>query len=81
MALNSFHKYVSAIRKSESFKPVVMQHPLLDTCRVVAKRNDKWASYVFTSVGIKELQGIMGDGLIISSDYDTHEMYAYDMWM
>ena len=81
MALNSFHKYVSAIRKSKEFKPVYMEHPLGLTGRVVAKRNDGWAAYVFTSVGIKELQEICGDGLCISSDYNTREMYAYDMWM
>lgn len=81
MSLNSFHKYVSSLRKSESFKPVAMKHPLLDYNRVVAKRNDKWSSYVLTSVGIKELQDIMGDGLIITSDLDTHEMYAYNMWI
>ena len=82
MAMNSFHKYVSAIRKSKNFKPVYMPHPILELSgRVVAKRNDEWGAYVFTSVGIKELQEICGDGLVISSDYNTREMYAYDMWM
>jgi hypothetical protein len=84
MAMNSFHKYVSAIRKSKNFKPVYIEHPLGLTGRVVAKSKDEWAAYVFTSAGIKELQGIMGDGLIITSDYNIHftrEMYAYDMWM
>ena len=79
MAMNSFHKYISAIRKSKNFKPVYMEHPLGLIGRVVAKRNDEWAAYVFTSVGIKELQEICGDGLCIS--YNTHGMYAYDMWM
>ena len=79
MAMNSFHKYVSAIRKSKNFKPVYMPHPLGLTGRVVAQRNEEWAAYVFTSVGIKELQEICGDGLVIS--YNTHGMYAYDMWM
>jgi hypothetical protein len=82
MAMNSFHKYVSAIRKSKYFKPVYMPHPLPGLSgRVVAKRNDEWAAYVFTSVGIKELSEIMGDGLVITSDYNTREMYAYDMWL
>ena len=81
MAMNSFHKYFSAIRKSKNFKPVFMEHPLGLRGRVVAKRNDEWAAYVFTSVGIKELSEIMGDGLVITSDYNTREMYAYDMWL
>jgi hypothetical protein len=82
MAMNSFHKYVSAIRKSKNFKPVYMPHPLPGLSgRMVAKRNDEWAAYVFTIVGIKELQEIMGDGLVITSDYNTREMYAYDMWL
>ena len=82
MAMNSFHKYVSAIRKSKNFKPVYMPHPILELSgRVVAKRNDEWGAYVFTSVGIKELQEICGDGLCISSDYNTREMYAYNFWV
>jgi hypothetical protein len=81
MALNSFHKYVSAIRKSKNFKPVYQDHPLGLSGRVVAKRNDEWAAYVFTSVGIKELQEICGDGLIITTDIKTHEMIAYNMWV
>ena len=58
-----------------------MPHPLGLSSRVVAQRNDEWAAYVFTSVGIKELQEICGDGLVITSDYNTREMYAYDMWI
>ena len=81
MALNSFHKYVSAIRKSKNFKPVYQDHPLGLSGRVVAKRNDEWAAYVFTSVGMKELQEICGDGLIITTDIKTHEMIAYNMWV
>jgi len=82
MAMNSFHKYVSAIRKSKNFKPVYMPHPLLGLSgRVVAKRNDEIGMYVFTSVRIKELQEIIGDGLVITADYNTREMYAYDMWV
>jgi len=81
MSINSFHKYVSAIRKSKSFKPVYMEHPLGLSGRVVAKRNDQWAAYVLTSLSIKELYEIMGDGLVITSDYNTREMYAYDMWV
>lgn len=81
MAVNSFHKYVSAIRKSKSFKPAYMPHPLGLSGRVVAKRNDEWAAYVFTSASIRELQEICGDGLVITSDYNTREMYAYDFWM
>ena len=81
MSMNSFHKYVSAIRKSKYFKPVYMPHPLGLSGRVVAKRNDEIGMYVFTSVGIKELSEIMGNGLVITSDYNTKEMYAYDMWL
>ena len=81
MAMNSFHKYVSAIRKSKNFKPVVKSHPWNIHHRVVAVRNDEWTAYDFTSVGIKELQEICGDGLVITTDIKTHEMYAYDMWM
>jgi hypothetical protein len=82
MAMNSFHKYVSAIRKSKNFKPVYMPHPLPGLSgRVVAKRNDEWAAYVFTSVGIKELQEICGDGLVVTADHNSREMYAYDMWV
>ena len=81
MAMNSFHKYVSAIRKSKNFKPVCMDHPLGLSNRVVAKRNDEWGAYVFTSVGIKELLEIMGDGLVITVDHKTKEMIAYDMWV
>ena len=81
MAMNSFHKYVSAIRKSKNFKPVYQPHPLGLSGRVIAKRNEETAMYVFTSARIKELQEIMGDGLVITSDYNTNEMIAYDMWM
>jgi len=82
MAMNSFHKYVSAIRKSKNFKPVYMPHPLSGLSgRVVAKRNDEIGMYVFTSVGIKELQEICGDGLVITVDHNSREMYAYDMWV
>lgn len=81
MAMNSFHKYVSAIRKSKNFKPVYMPHPLGFAGRVVAKRNDELYVYVFTSTSIRELQEIMGDGLVITSDHNTREMYAYDFWM
>ena len=82
MSMNSFHKYVSAIRKSKNFKPVYMPHPLPGLSgRVVAKRNDEWAAYVFTSVGIKELQEICGDGLVVTADHNSREMYAYDMWV
>ena len=81
MSMNSFHKYVSAIRKSKNFKPIYMEHPLGLSGRVVAKRNDQWAVYVLTSLSIKELSEIMGDGLVITSDFNTREMYAYDMWV
>ena len=79
--MNRFHKYVSAIRKSKNFKPMYMPHPLGLAGRVVAQRNDEWAVYVATSIGIKELQEICGDGLVITSDYNTRQMYAYDMWI
>ena len=79
--MNSFHKYVSAIRKSKNFKPVYKPHPLSGLRgRVVAMRNDEWAAYVFTSVGLAELQTICGDGLVVTAD-ESREMYAYDMWM
>jgi hypothetical protein len=81
MTMNSFHKYVSAIRKSKNFKPVYQDHPIGLAGRVIAKRNDEWGAYVFTIVGIKELQEIIGDGLVITTDHKTKEMIAYDMWM
>ena len=81
MSMNSFHKYVSAIRKSKNFKPVYMEHPFGLSGRVVAKRNDKWASYALTSLSINELSEIMGDGLVITTDVNTHEMYAYNHWL
>jgi hypothetical protein len=80
MAMNSFHKYVSAIRKSKSFKPVYIPHPLGLSGRVVAKRNETLGMYCFTSQRIIELQEICGDGLVITAD-DSREMYAYDMWL
>jgi len=81
MSMNSFHKYVSAIRKSENFKPVYMKHPLFGLSgRVVAKRNETLGMYCFTSQRIIELQEICGDGLVITAD-DSREMYAYDMWL
>ena len=82
MSMNSFHKYVSAIRKSKSFKLVYMKHPLFGLSgRVVAKRNETLGMYCFTSQRIIELQEMMGDGLVITSDGNTREMYAYDMWV
>ena len=77
MALNSFHKYVSAIRKSKSFKPVIK--PVIGHCGVVAVCKD--TRYSFGSVLIGELQNTIGHGLVITSDYKTNEMYAYDFWM
>ena len=80
MSMNSFHKYVSAIRKSKNFKPVYMEHPLGLSGRVVAKRNEILGMYCLTSQRIIELQEICGDGLVITAD-DSREMYAYDMWL
>jgi hypothetical protein len=77
--MNSFHKYVSAIRKSKNFKPEYVGHRLGG--RVVAKRNETLGMYCFTSQRIIELQEMMGDGLVITSDYNTKEMYAYNMWV
>jgi hypothetical protein len=48
---------------------------------VVAKRNDEIGMYVFTHLGIKELQEICGEGLVITADHNSREMYAYDMWL
>jgi hypothetical protein len=79
MALNSFHKYVSAIRKSNSFKPVVLEHPLLGHYKVVAMCKD--TRYSFGSMLIGELQNTIGHGLVITSDPKTNEMYAYDFWV
>jgi hypothetical protein len=77
MALNSFHKYVSAIRKSESFKPAIK--PVIGHCGVVAVCKD--TRYSFGTMLIEELQTIVPVGLIITSDHQTNEMYAYDWWM
>ena len=83
MALNSFHKYVSAIRKSKSFKPVVQVHPLglaVHNNKVIAMSKD--TRYHFGPSMIQELQDIVGkDNLVISSDYKTNEMYGYDWWL
>lgn len=78
MAVNSFHKYVSAIRKSESFKPTVLNHPYI-TNRVVAVHKEFRMGFVGQQ--IKELQNIIGDGLVITSNWETNEMYAYDFWI
>jgi hypothetical protein len=78
MALNSFHKYVSAIRKSESFKPVIK--PIMGHCGVVAVCKD--TRYSFGSSLIGELQTIINPhALVITSDHQTNELYAYDWWM
>ena len=80
MALNSFHKYVSAIRKSKSFKPVIQTYPTSgDVWRVVAKCKD--TRYAFGPTLIQEIQSIVGEGLVISSEYETNEMIAYDFWV
>jgi hypothetical protein len=80
MALNSFHKYVSAIRKSKSFKPVIQTYPISgDVWRVVAKCKD--TRYAFGPTLIQEIQSIIGEGLVISSEFDTNEMVAYDFWV
>jgi hypothetical protein len=78
MALNSFHKYVSAIRKSESFKPVIK--PVFGHSGVVAVCKEH--RYSFGSALIGELQTIINpNALVITSDHQTNEMYAYDWWM
>ena len=78
MALNSFHKYVSAIRKSKSFKPVIK--PVFGHCGVVAVCKEH--RYSFGSALIGELQTIINpNALVITSDHQTNEMYAYDWWM
>lgn len=80
MAMNSFHKYVSAIRKSKSFKPVIQTYPISgDVWRVVAKCKD--TRYTFGPTLIQEIQSVIGEGLVISSEFDTNEMIAYDLWM
>lgn len=80
MAVNSFHKYVSAIRKSKSFKPVIQTYPISgDVWRVVAKCKD--TRYAFGPTLIQEIQSIIGEGLVISSKYETNEMIAYDFWV
>ena len=77
MALNSFHKYVSAIRKSNSFKPVIK--PVLGHSGVVAICKD--TRYSFGGMLIGELHSTIGSGLVITSDHKTNELYAYDFWM
>lgn len=80
MALNSFHKYVSAIRKSKSFKPVIQTYPISgDVWKVVAKCKD--TRYAFGPSLIQEAQEVIGPGLVISSEFSTNEMIAYDFWM
>ena len=78
MAINSFHKYVSAIRKSESFKPVIK--PIMGHCGVVAVCKD--TRYSFGSALIGELQATINPhALVITSDHKTNELYAYDWWL
>ena len=80
MAVNSFHKYVSAIRKSKSFKPAIQTHPFTgEVYRVVAKCKD--TRYAFGPTLIQEAQEMIGPGLVISSEYNTNEMIAYDFWV
>ena len=80
MAMNSFHKYVSAIRKSKSFKPVIQTYPISgDIYKVVAKCKD--TRYAFGPTLIKEIQSVIGEGLVISSEYETNELIAYDFWV
>ena len=80
MAKNSFHKYVSAIRKSKSFKPVVLDQTLGGHYKVVAKCWD--TRYIFGPMLIEEVQDIIGKyQTVITSDLKTNEMYAYDMFL
>lgn len=81
MAVNSFHKYVSAIRKSKSFKPAIQTYPISgDVWKVVAKCKD--TRYAFGPSLIQEAQEIIGENhIVISSEFNTNEMIAYDFWM
>jgi hypothetical protein len=80
MAMNSFHKYVSAIRKSKSFKPVVLDHPLGGHYKVVAKCWD--TRYIFGPMLIEEIQDVIGKHqVVITADHETRELYAFDVWL
>ncbi len=80
MAMNSFHKYVSAIRKSKSFKPVVLDHPWNIHHKVVAVCKD--TRYIFGPMLIEEIQDVIGKHqVVITSDHETREMYAFDLWL
>ena len=80
MAMNSFHKYVSAIRKSKSFKPVVLQHPMIGHCKVVAMCKD--TRYIFGPMLIEEIQNVIGKyQVVITSDHETREIYAFDLFL
>ena len=77
MAMNSFHKYVSAIRKSKSFKPVVLPH---GHCQVVAKCKD--TRYIFGPMLIEEIQNVIGKHqVVITADHETREIYAFDLFL
>ena len=80
MAMNSFHKYVSAIRKSKSFKAVAPNAPYNIGTKVVAMHKE--TRYTFGPSTLSELQTIINkDNLVITSDFKTNEMYAYDFWL
>lgn len=80
MSMNSFHKYVSAIRKSKSFKPVVINHPFGGVWKVVAKCKD--TRYLFGPSLIEEAQEVIGkNNVVITSEPGTNEMIAFDYWV
>jgi hypothetical protein len=80
MAMNSFHKYVSAIRKSKSFKPVVLDQQFGGHYKVVAKCWD--TRYIFGPMLIEEIQDVIGKHqVVITSDHETREIYAFDVWL
>ena len=80
MSMNSFHKYVSAIRKSKSFKPVVLPHTLGGHYKVVAMCKD--TRYIFGPMLIEEIQNVIGKHqVVITSDHETREIYAFDLFL
>jgi len=80
MAVNSFHKYVSAIRKSKSFKPVIQSSPYFTCTKVIAVCKD--TRLAFGPMLLEEIQTIISKhSIVITTDYDTREMYAYDFWL
>jgi hypothetical protein len=81
MAMNSFHKYVSAARKSKSFKPVCSEHPIVKYgSKVIIVCKDKRTAWGSTL--LHEAIGIVGEQqIVVSADHNTNEMYAYPWWL